>query len=59
MIHGGLVMKGLILSHLENEPSIALLLEACRARGHRVGLIHPKDCLEEFRGGRPPRASAA
>jgi hypothetical protein len=52
-------MKGWILSHLENSPSIALLREACRARRHRVGLVHPKDCLVEFRGARPPRAGAA
>jgi len=44
-------------SHLENPPSIAFLLEACRARGHQVDLVHPKDCL--VRGDRPQQAGAA
>jgi hypothetical protein len=52
-------MKGWIRSHLENSPSIALLLETCRARGHRVGPGHPKDCQVEIRGDRPPQAGAA
>jgi len=52
-------MKGRILSHLENSPSIALLLEACRARGHRVDLVRPKDCQAEIRGERPTQAGAA
>jgi hypothetical protein len=52
-------MKGEILSYLENSPSIALLLEACRARGHRVDLVRPKDCQVERRGARPPQAGLA
>lgn len=49
-------MKGWILSHIENSPSIALLLKAFRAQGHRADLVHPKDCLVELWGDRPPRA---
>jgi ribosomal protein S6--L-glutamate ligase len=51
-------MKGWILSHLENSPSIALLLEACGVQGHRVDLVPPKDCRVELWGDRPPRAAS-
>ncbi len=52
-------MKGWILSYLVNSPSIALLLKVCRARGHWVDLVYPKNCLVERRGARPPQAGAA
>jgi ribosomal protein S6--L-glutamate ligase len=52
-------MNGWILSHLDKSPSIPLLLEACRAQGHRAQLIHPKDCLLDLVAGRPPRAASA
>jgi len=41
-------MQGWILSHLEASPSMPLLLEACRTRGLRAELIHPRDCLVEL-----------
>jgi ribosomal protein S6--L-glutamate ligase len=50
-------MQCWILSHLEKSPSIPLLLDACRARGHQAELVHPKDCLLELCAGRPPRPS--
>jgi ribosomal protein S6--L-glutamate ligase len=50
-------MQGWILSHLEKSPSIPLLLGACRARGIKAELVHPKDCLMELCVGQPPRAS--
>ena len=49
-------MQGWILSHLRDSPSITLLLEACRARGHLVDLVHPEDCRVELRGDRLPSA---
>ncbi|HEY8008776.1 MAG TPA: hypothetical protein VIE66_18780 [Methylocella sp.] len=51
-------MRGWILSHLEDSPSIALLLEACRAGGHLVDLVHPKDCVVRLGDNRPPTAAS-
>ena len=51
-------MRGWILSHIEDSPSISLLLEAFRARGHLVDLVHPKDCKVEFSSDRLPSTTS-
>jgi hypothetical protein len=35
-------MQGWILSHPEASPSIPLLLDACRVRGHHAELVHAR-----------------
>lgn len=52
-------MQGWIVSHLEDLPSVALLCEAAHTLGHALALVHPRDCLLDLRGGRPPRAANA